>query len=170
MHEGGVFRIWTSHTCITLYTYVILAQGKKCVHQQCVWGSYFLITIIEGIFWWNFKIPGHPDMISPLWLKTQEAEGLQLVIFFWESKIWFLGEGREIDVRECLICCYHFNGLIPCVWFDVWLIHFCKFTGARERTIWSEQRSYPRRFRWARGMIYHMVTLFLNDIYGCFQE
>ena len=31
-----LFRIWTSHTCITLYTYVILAQGKKCVHQHCV--------------------------------------------------------------------------------------------------------------------------------------
>ena len=29
MHEGGVFRIWTSHTCITLYIHTtILAQGK----------------------------------------------------------------------------------------------------------------------------------------------
>ena len=26
---GTLFRIWTSHTCITLYTYVILAQGKS---------------------------------------------------------------------------------------------------------------------------------------------
>ena len=42
MHEGGVFRIWTSHTCITLYTYVILAQGKSACTS---------IVFEDHIFW-----------------------------------------------------------------------------------------------------------------------
>ena len=55
-----LFRIWTSHTCITLYIYVILAQGKKCVHQHCVWGSYFLIRSTKpprDEYPWIFSLP-----------------------------------------------------------------------------------------------------------------
>ena len=31
-----LFRMWTSHTCIALYTYVVLAQGKKSAPAACL--------------------------------------------------------------------------------------------------------------------------------------
>ena len=111
MHEGGVFRIWTSHTCITLYTYVIWLKGKVRAPALC-------LRIIFSDYMFSRLGDSKKDICAPLHLLTL-------------GHILNPSCRSNVESRWCSVGWAHFKGTDAC-WF--WLFTGC-FCG--RQTAWG---------------------------------